>query len=125
MTPSLHWLAPMVIIEPRPEHGPVLVMVEYRIVREQAAGFTAVMQDMGRIRRRDGAFEWNLSRDLADPSRYVETFFVESWAEHLRQHERIMIADRPVEDRIKAFLISESPPIVSHLISAYGADSEK
>jgi hypothetical protein len=33
-------------------------------------------------------------RDLAQPDRYVETYIVDSWAEHLRQHERSVAADR-------------------------------
>jgi len=31
--------------------------------------------------------------------RFVEWFLVESWAEHLRQHERVTIDDREVEAR--------------------------
>jgi len=33
------------------------------------------------IKRRDGAIYWNLFRDTADKSRFVETFIVDSWAE--------------------------------------------
>ena len=119
ITPSMHWLMPMTVIEPQPEHGPVLVMIEYRIALEDATGFTCAMQEMGRVRQRDGAFMWNLSCDLADPARYVETFFIESWAEHMRQHERMTIADRVIEDRIRTYLVGDLPPTVFHLISAY------
>jgi MFS family permease len=125
ITPSMHWLTPMAVIEPQPGHGPVLVMVEYRIDPERGEEFAALMQDIGRIRRRDGAFIWNLSRDLAAPGRYVELFFVESWAEHLRQHERVTIADREVEDKIKALHIGGKPPVVSHLISAYNVYTDR
>jgi len=31
------------------------------------------MKEMKRIRQRDGAIRWNLSRDTADPERYIET----------------------------------------------------
>jgi MFS family permease len=124
MTPSLHWLAPMTVIEPDPEQGPALVTIEYRIDAKQSSNFIEAMRDMGRIRRRDGAISWYLLSDLADPGRYVETFFVESWAEHLRQHERMTNADRAVEDRIRAFHIEDRPPVVSHLISAYNASAE-
>jgi Transmembrane secretion effector len=52
------------------------------------------------------------------PGRFVETFVVESWAEHLRQHERVTAADRAVEERARAFHTGDGPPIVSHLIAA-------
>ena len=52
---------------------------------------------MRRIRRRDGAFMWELFSDIEQPDRMVECFMVESWLEHLRQHERATVADREVD----------------------------
>ena len=43
---------------------------------------------MRSFRRREGAVRWDLFRDLADSDRYLETFLVPSWAEHMRQHAR-------------------------------------
>jgi hypothetical protein len=48
--------------------------------------------------------------------RYVETFVVHSWAEHLRQHARFTQADRTLEDRIRTFVRGE--PKVKHFIDA-------
>ena len=59
---------------------------------------------------------------MADPGRYLETFVVASWAEHLRQHERMTVADREVHNRAMAFHIGEAPPSVSHCISAYAGE---
>jgi transmembrane secretion effector len=61
---------------------------------------------------------WGLFRDAADPERFVETFLVESWAEHLRQHERVTMADRATEDAVRAFHVGEDPPVVTHLVAA-------
>ena len=33
----------------------------------------------------------------------VETFLVESWLEHLRQHERVTNADRVLQDAVHRF----------------------
>jgi quinol monooxygenase YgiN len=93
LSPSLRWPEPAVVIGVEPEEGPVLVTVEYRVYPERSQEFVRVMHEFGRIRRRDGAARWGLFRDLADPTRYLETFLVESWAEHLRQHERLTMAD--------------------------------
>lgn len=103
-------------IRPRPEDGPVLVTVEYRVASDRAAGFLLAMEDYGRIRRRDAAFRWGIFRDLGDADRYVEMFLVRSWAEHLRQHERSTNADREVERVLRSHV--EGIPEVRHLVSA-------
>lgn len=46
----------------------------------KADEFAHAMQELGRVRRRDGAAFWGLYRDLSDPRRHVETFIVETWA---------------------------------------------
>jgi hypothetical protein len=96
----------------------VLVTVEYCVAPEDSREFVRAMQEVRRLRRRDGAMRWGLFYDVAQPQRFVETFLVESWAEHLRQHERVTAADRAVEERAWAFHRGESPPVVSHLIAA-------
>ena len=52
------------------------------------------------------------------------TFVVESWAEHLRQHERFTIADRTAEEQVRAFHVGAESPKVSHLISVYAVDDK-
>ena len=79
-----------------PDDGPVLITVEYRIDPADAERFVAAMEELGRVRRRDGAFRWDLYADLEQPGIYLETFVVDSWSEHLRQHERLTVADLEV-----------------------------
>ncbi|HEU0173474.1 MAG TPA: MFS transporter [Blastocatellia bacterium] len=110
------WQAIIPEVEPPLEQGPVLVQVEYRIDPEQARGFRHAMRDLQRIRRRDGAIRWGLFRDPAEPGRFVESFVVESWAEHLRQHARATESDREIEERVQAFHIGVGRPAVTHLI---------
>ena len=69
-----------------------------------------------RIRRRDGASRWGIFHDTEVADRYLEIFLVDSWAEHLRQHERLTQADRKLEQRLSGYLISETT--VRHLIYA-------
>jgi predicted MFS family arabinose efflux permease len=118
LTPSMHLAAPLVVEEPEPEHGPVLVIVEYRIDPAQANEFLRAMRHVARIRRRDGAYRWGIFVDVADPQRYLETSVVESWVEHLRQHERVTVADRAVIERARSFHTGEGGPVVSHYVYA-------
>lgn len=46
----------------------------------------------------------------------LETFVVESWLEHLRQHERVTHADREFQDAARAFHTGAEPPLVRHMI---------
>jgi MFS family permease len=118
VSPSLHLPEPALLVERQPDHGPVLVTVEYFIDCERAKEFAHTMEAVRRIRRRDGAVRWGLFEDAASPGRYIETFVVDSWAEHLRQHERMTVADRELETQAHEFHIGSEPPKVTHWIAA-------
>jgi MFS family permease len=120
LRPSLHWGEHIAVFEPRPEDGPVMLTVEYRIDPSKSKEFVKAMGELGRVRRRGGATRWGLYRDLADPGRYVETYIVASWAEHLRQHTRITVMDRDASERARAFHIGEASPAVRHFIQGQG-----
>lgn len=117
LAPSLHWPAPMIDNEIEHDRGPVLVTIEYRVDPARVPEFFAAMQDMRRIRRRDGAIHWGLYEDVAAPGFVTETFTVESWLEHLRQHDRVTNADRVQQDAVRAFQIGDTPPLVRHMVS--------
>ena len=68
-------------------------------------------------RRRDGAYRWGVFEDAADEGRMLETFLVESWMEHLRQHERVTNADRLVQDAVHRLSLAGAPK-VTHFIAA-------
>jgi hypothetical protein len=122
LTPSSHWPEPTVAVEPHPDDGPVLVMVEYQIEAQHARDFTFAMQAVRRQRLREGASRSGLYRDPTDLGRYIETLVVESWAEHLRLYERVTVSDRIAEERARAFHIGRVPPAVSHFVYAHRSD---
>ncbi|HEV7473906.1 MAG TPA: MFS transporter, partial [Pyrinomonadaceae bacterium] len=117
LEPSMHWPDPLFVTEPHPKAGPVLVTVEYQIEPERAADFMTALSEVKRILQRDGALRWGLFADPAQPGHYLETFLVESWAEHMRQHARVTGEDRRAQDRARSFHIGASPPVVTHLIA--------
>jgi hypothetical protein len=106
LSPSPHWPDHTGINEPHPEHGPVLILVTYRIDPIRAGDFARAMGPVRLGRLRDGALRWGLFHDTTDPSRYIETFLVESWGEHLRRRPRA--ADRlPLHRRTHGRVIGE------------------
>jgi len=116
--PSLHWPVPTLAGGIVDDRGPVMVTVEYRIDPARSGAFAQVLERMGHVRRRDGALFWEHFADVADPVRHIEVFIAESWMEHLRQHERVTMADRALEDELRTFQLGEVAPVVTHLISA-------
>ena len=116
LTPWVHWRLPTILKgDPAADDaGPILVTVEYDVDPEQKVPFIKAMHKYGRIRRRDGAYRWGIFQDLENPDRYVETFLVDSWAEHARQHERVTRADREVEERAHSYI--RGTPTVRHLL---------
>ncbi len=111
-----HWGKPMLVAVVEPEQGPVLVTVEYEIETKHADEFLSALERFSRVRRRDGASRWGVYFDTEHPTRYLETFVVDSWAEHLRQHTRLTLADREVEERVHRFEVK--PRKVRHFIYA-------
>jgi MFS family permease len=117
LTPSMHWPSPVITYEVEPDRGPVLVTVEYRIQAANREAFVAALERLGHERRRDGAYAWGVFEDTAEQGRFLETFFVESWLEHLRQHHRVTNADRIVQEAIQRYHL-EGRPNVRHFIAA-------
>src|SRR5262249_52200697 len=116
LEPSRHW-PEMAAPGMKLERGPVLVTVEYRIDPARTSEFLDAIRPLRRARLRDGAFRWDLFQDAADPARIIEVFLVESWVEHLRQHERVTEADRIIQEDLLALHQADTPPIVTHLVA--------
>jgi len=117
LAPSMHWPAPVAGHDVAADQGPVMVTVEYRIDPKNRKPFLAALNRLEKERRRDGAYAWAVFEDTAEEGRMVETFLVESWIEHLRQHERVTNADRLIEEKVHHFQI-HGVPKVTHLIAA-------
>lgn len=117
LTPSSHWPEPAMAQPIEHDRGPVTISIEYRVARENRAGFLAAIARLAPERRRDGAFAWGVSEDAAEPERIVEWFMVESWAEHLRQHRRVSQADADIQAEIARFHTGPDAPIVRHLLA--------
>ncbi len=95
------WPEPVIQLPLGPDAGPVLVERRYIVPPGPArAELLRLAQALESLRRRDGAIEWALYVDVAAPDQLVETFLVGSWAEHLRQHHRSVVADQPLLARL-------------------------
>ncbi len=114
-----HVSVPRLLIEPRPQEGPVMVQTEYCVDPQQAEDFLCAMREVRRMRERDGAFGWFLARDPADEERHVEAFMAESWLDYLRQLDRMTNADHTTLDHARSFHQGSAPPAVTPLIGEH------
>ena len=122
LSPWNHWRMPVIVKDLSDELlvGPVLVTIEYVVAVGAESQFMKAIRQYGRLRRRDGAYQWGVYRDIEVANRFTEIFLVHSWAEHLRQHDRQTKADYELEKQVYTYLTGE--PMVRHLLSA---DSRK
>ncbi len=119
LTPWNHWRLPVIVKAVSAnllDVGPVLVTIEYSVVAESESKFVNTMRQYERVRRRDGAYTWGIYRDIEVANRFVEVFLVHSWAEHLRQYERLTKADKELEQQVYSCVTGE--PKVRHLLYA-------
>jgi hypothetical protein len=115
LTPSTQWPAPVVSHSVEGEDGPVLVTIEYRIGPNDRQSFLSGLYLLQHERLRDGAGTWGIFEDTAQSGRFLETFLVSSWTEHLRQHQRVTNADYVLQQHIVGLLREE--PLITHFIA--------
>lgn len=123
LVPSSHWPEPLTAAPVDGDRGPVLIQIEYRVKAGDRQAFLDALYRLSRERRRDGAYTWSVSEDAADPEVLLECFQVESWAEHMRQHQRVSMADADIQAEARKFHCGIDPPRVRHFLSANQQDN--
>ncbi|MDV3256740.1 MAG: MFS transporter [Sphingomonas sp.] len=116
-SPSRHWPDPATEIQPAADDGPVLVTIEYEVSPANDELFVKRLGRLRALRLRDGAMRWRYWRDVSRRNLVIETFIVDSWLEHMRQHDRVTKADRLLQEEVNALHSGKSPPRVRHWIA--------
>ncbi len=116
LRPSRHWRMPDVREAITHERSPVMVMIRYQVKPGCEREFLETIEELGRVRRRDGAFAWDVLEDAVEPGHYLEYYLVETWIEHLRQRERITNTDKLIQERLLTLLVEGTQPEVRHFV---------
>ncbi|WP_353643130.1 MFS transporter [Mesorhizobium sp. WSM2239] len=116
LDPLNRFKEPPLALDLQPRSGPIVIMIEYIIKDEDTAEFLEVMTERRRIRRRDGARQWTLARDLENPESWMETYHTPTWLEYVRHNRRMTHADAIVTDRIRRLHSGTEPPRVHRMI---------
>ncbi|HEX2885743.1 MFS transporter [Vineibacter terrae] len=110
------WTKPDLAVEIQPRSGPIVIIIEYVIDESDIDEFLAAMADRRRIRRRDGARDWTLMRDLAEPRLWIESYRLPTWLDYVRHNQRMTQADIALTDHARALHRGEGRPRVRRVI---------
>jgi MFS family permease len=110
------WKEPTTVVPVDGRTGPVVVTIEYIIHEADRLDFLGAMSERRRIRRRDGARNWRLLRDLADPQLWVERYETPTWLDYVRHNNRITHHDAVIPQRLRALHRGTEPPRVRRMI---------
>lgn len=83
--------------------GPVVIEVEYDVDPDQAREFYGVMMQVEKVRKRIGGFDWSISRDIANPSIWVERYHCPTWGDYMRMRDRYTQADLDIQELADTF----------------------
>jgi MFS family permease len=85
--------------------GPVVIEIDHRVDPDLARPFYDAMLKVQRTRKRNGAFNWSISRDIADRALWTERFQFPTWGDYLRMRDRFTQADLAIQSDVDAFLL--------------------
>jgi hypothetical protein len=97
--------------------SPTLVTVAYDVRPGMEDDFLRALRLVGRGRRRTGATSWSVYRDADHAHRFLETFVLPTWDEHMRQHLRRTVTDAELQGMVAAYLQEGTAPAASHYVA--------
>jgi MFS family permease len=97
--------------------SPALVVVAYEVREDAEEDFLRALRLVGRVRRRTGASDWSVYRDADRDHRYIETFVLPSWDEHVRQHQRRTVTDFELQEDLLQYLRPGTRPSAKHFVA--------
>lgn len=116
LDPLRHWQEPQTAVPVDSRTGPVVITIEYIIREADQMRFLAAMSERRRIRRRDGALNWRLLRDLSNPELWIERYETPTWLDYLRLNNRITRHDAVIPESLRALHRGTDAPRVRRMI---------
>jgi MFS family permease len=116
LDPLRAWKEPVTAVPVESRTGPVVITIEYTIREADILEFLSAMAERRRIRRRDGALNWMLLRDLGNPQIWIERYNTPTWLDYVRHNSRLTQDDATVPERLRALHCGPAPPVVRRMI---------
>ncbi len=119
LDPVNRFREPELALDLRGRSGPVMIMIDYEIDQLDVPEFLRLMALRRNIRRRDGARNWALLRDLEHPERWTESYHIATWDEYIRHNLRRTKADFETYQDLNKLHRSSEPPLVHRMIERH------
>ncbi|UXU76112.1 MULTISPECIES: MFS transporter [unclassified Paracoccus (in: a-proteobacteria)] len=119
LDPANRFREPPLALDLRGRSGPIMVMIDYVIDQKDVPEFLRLMAMRRNIRRRDGARNWALLRDLEAPERWTESYHIATWDEYVRHNLRRTKADFQNYQDLHRLHRGDSPPQVHRMIERH------
>lgn len=116
LDPANRFNIPALNLDLKPRSGPIVISIAWTIPKANTEAFLDLMAERRRIRRRDGAAQWILQRDLENPDTWVETYRVATWTEYIRHNRRRTAHDAQNHDQLALLHQGPEPPLVRRRI---------
>ena len=110
------WQEPDTAVPVEARTGPVVITIQYVIAEENIIEFLRAMDERRRIRRRDGANDWKLLRDLANPEIWVERYSTPTWLDYVRHNSRLTHEDAVIPKRLHQLHRGPERPVVRRMV---------
>jgi MFS family permease len=123
LDPLRSWNAPTTAVPVDARTGPVVITIEYIIDEADIEEFLGRMAERRRTRRRDGARNWRLLRDLADPRLWIERYETPTWLDYIRLNNRPTQDDASVPERLRQLHRGAESPRVRRRIERQTSSS--
>lgn len=115
------WPQAPALEDPSASDQAAMVTVEYQIAETDRAAFGKAIAALAKERYRDGAYRWTLHQSIEHPERWIESFHLPSWSEHLEQHKRVTRHDAELQEAVNRFDQQPSGPTVRHYLQESGS----
>ena len=96
--------------------GPILLTARWQIDPDHRDEFVAAMAPVQRALRRQGALSFNLVEDVERPGHMLESFTMATWSEFQRLPERFTVAEKDIQDTLRAAAGSALPLLRAHRV---------
>jgi len=116
LEPLQRWSIPETEVPVEPRTGPVVITIQFVIPEENVIEFLRAMDERRRIRRRDGANDWKLLRDLSNPEIWVERYSTPTWLDYVRLNSRLTHEDAVIPEKLRALHRGPDRPAVRRMI---------
>jgi len=110
---TIQWPLPIAIDAVPDDKGPVMVTIQYHIHQDKTDDFLNLMNQLQVIRKRNGAYFWQIFHDANDHHLFSEVYMSESWLETLRQRDRMTYHEMAIRDQVMTMHIGDSAPTIS------------